>query len=135
MKANFLLVLDRFLNESRCLVFGDLLRPSFSSALYLPLTPLPTNTHLINSPGSLVTSWILIDLHQFVSHQGFPEQRCLCHIIHNIYALIRLGKTARKVSATALVTGPKDTKQQERRRKSREKDRKRLMIKGKGFKW
>lgn len=100
-----------------------------------PLTPLPTNTHLINSPGSLVTSWILIDLHQFVSHQGFPEQRCLCHIIHNIYALLRLEKTARKVSATALVTGLKDTKQQETRRKSREKDRKRLMIKGKGFKW
>lgn len=59
-----------------------------------PLTPLPTNTHLINSPGSLVTSWILIDLHQFVSHQGFPEQRCLCHIIHNIYALIRLEKNS-----------------------------------------
>lgn len=103
-----------------------------------PLTPLPTNTHLINGPGSLITSWILIDLHQFVSHQGFPEQRCLRHIIHNIYALLRLEKQPAKCLPQPWLQGWKtqsSKKQEEKAERKTEGDRTRLMIKGDGFKW
>lgn len=67
-------------------------RSLFLSLLSAPLHPPPPPT--INGPSFLITSWTLIDLHQFVSHQGFPEQRRLPHITHNIYVLLRQRKMA-----------------------------------------
>jgi len=121
-------ILDRFLNESRWLVFGDLLRASLSSVFYLPpytaSHPHPPHKwpwlshnklHSHRSPSICVTPgipWTKMPLH-------YPQHLCI----------IKAGITASKVFATALVTELKDTKQWEMRRQNREKGRERLMIK------
>lgn len=90
-----------------------------------PLAPIRTHNHLLNGSVSLITSLILIDLYQFVSHQGFPEQRSLCHITHNINALLRLENSLQSVCHSLGYRAKRYNAVRETGRQSTEKDRER----------